>query len=309
MKLNKHYFGQRIQGERSYQEDDFGFDSRHNDDFLMVLADGMGGYEGGALASERAIQAFMDNYYVSSGDTTQRLQCALEKANEQLSLEKQSNSTLENMGCTFVAVAISAKSIEWVSVGDSPLWLLREGRLYRLNADHSIKPELQKQVNAGILTVEQMKTHPDRNMLRSALTGNDIELIDQSQITLNPSDKILLASDGILSLTTDEIKCILSAANNAKQAVDDLLNAIEHKNIASQDNTTALVVYNPSIRFFTTLDKHDWRLIILLIALLAHLLLWTAVQKHWVQPVEIIEAIFPHPVTIPSYNSEEHSIK
>jgi PPM family protein phosphatase len=303
MKLNKHYFGQRNQGRRSYQEDDFGFDSSHNDDFLMVIADGMGGYEGGAVASERAIQAFMDNYYVASGDTGQRLQHSLTKANQQLALEKQSNPILKNMGCTLVAVAINAQSMEWISVGDSPLWLLREERLYRLNADHSVKPELQKQVDAGILTAEQMKTHPERNMLRSALIGYEIEFIDQAQISLHSNDKILLASDGILSLTTDEIKSILSTANNAKQAVTDLLNAVENKAIKNQDNTTALVVYVPNKQFFplldklNKLDKHDWYSVILLTTLLAHLLLWIAVQIHWVKPLELLETVFPHPIT------------
>jgi protein phosphatase len=295
MKLNKHYFGQRIQGDRSYQEDDFGFDSSHRDDFLMILADGMGGYEGGALASERTIQAFMDSYYVSSGDTTQRLKFSLKKANNQLALEKQSDTALENMGCTLVAVAISSTSIEWISVGDSPLWLLREGRLYRLNADHSMKPELQKQVDAGELTVEQMKTHPDRNMLRSALMGNDIELIDQATKVLNPGDKILLASDGILSLTPTEIKDSLTQFSNAKQAVSDLLGIVERKARVGQDNTTALVVCIPDTQHFTIAGKHDWRLVVFLTILLVHLLFWIAVQIHWIKPVEIMESLFPHP--------------
>lgn len=303
MKLNKHYFGRRIQGDRSYQEDDFGFDSSHRDDFLMVLADGMGGYEGGALASERAIQAFMDSYYVASGDTAQRLQHALEKANKQLALEKQSNVALKNMGCTLVGVAISATSIAWISTGDSPLWLLREGRLYRLNADHSMKPELQKQVDAGELTVEQMKTHPDRNMLRSALTGSDIELIDQAQRVLKPNDKILLASDGILSLTTDEINYILTESYQAKQAVNELLEAVENKAKPGQDNTTTLVVYMPNKQYFAVIGEHNWRLFVLLAILVAHLLFWITVQIHWVKPVEIMEDLFPHSETTLSHRS------
>ncbi|MEK7990815.1 MAG: protein phosphatase 2C domain-containing protein [Thiotrichaceae bacterium] len=296
MKLNKHYFGQRIQGERSYQEDDFGFDSSHRDDFLMVLADGMGGYEGGALASERSIQAFMDAYYVSSGNITQRLKHSLGKANEQLALEKQSNIALKNMGCTFVAVAISSTSIEWISVGDSPLWLLRGGRLYRLNADHSMKPELQKQVDAGELTAEQMKVHPDRNMLRSAMMGSEIELIDQAHKTLEADDRILLASDGILSLTVDEMKQFLNESKNAKQAVNALLSAVENKAKSGQDNTTALVAYIPNKQSFTITGggEHDWRLIVLLAILLLHLLFWIAVQIHWVKPVDILESLFPH---------------
>lgn len=295
MKLNKHYFGRRIQGDRSYQEDDFGFDSSHRGDFLMVLADGMGGYEGGALASERAIQAFMDAYYVSSGNITQRLKHSLEKANEQLALEKQSNTALENMGCTFVAVTISSTSIEWISVGDSPLWLLRGERLYRLNADHSMKPELQKQVDAGELTVEQMKVHPDRNMLRSAMMGNEIELIDQAHKTLEADDRILLASDGILSLTADKIKQVLNESKNAKQAVNALLAEVKNKAKSGQDNTTALVAYIPNKQSFTitVVGEHDWRLIVLLAILLLHLLFWIAVQIHWVKPVEILENLFP----------------
>ncbi len=290
MKLNKHYFGDRIQGDRSYQEDDFGFDNGHPGDFLMILADGMGGHKGGQLASERAIQAFMDAYYVTNGNATQRLRTSLLKANEQLMLEKEAELALESMGCTLVAVAISKNTVEWVSVGDSPLWLFRNNKLQRLNADHSMKPVLKAQVEKGELTAEQAKTHPERNMLRSALTGKDIELIDQGKQPIFPGDRIVLTSDGILSLTTREIEQQLLVTNiNAQQAVNGLLDAIVAKAKAGQDNTTILLANIPARQWVTLTSEHSQRLAILLFILLLHLFLFICVETQWVEPSKLLE--------------------
>jgi protein phosphatase len=241
--FNEKYAGDRIQGKRHYQEDDFGFNDSQPPDFLMVLADGMGGHKGGAFASRCAIKTFMETYYAVSGCVAERLQQALEKSNQQLALEVHSKPKLRGMGCTLVGVAISEAQIEWISVGDSPLWLYNNaGQLVRLNADHSMKPILQELVRLGELTPDEAGMHPDRNMLRSALVGANIEMIDQSSAPLEPGDRILLASDGILSLSETEIANILDQPLSAKALVKKLLGAVENKGKQYQDNTTALVV-------------------------------------------------------------------
>jgi serine/threonine protein phosphatase PrpC len=94
----------------------------------------------------------------------------------------------------------------------------------------------------GELTPDEAGMHPDRNMLRSALVGANIEMIDQSSAPLEPGDRILLASDGILSLSETEIANILDQPLSAKALVKKLLGAVENKGKQYQDNTTALVV-------------------------------------------------------------------
>jgi len=240
---NEEFAGERIQGKRHYQEDDFGFDNSQPQDFLMVLADGMGGHKGGAFASDCVIKTVMYGYHAVSGRVADRLQQILQKTNEQLALEVQSRPKLKGMGCTLVAAAISDVQIEWISVGDSPLWLYKKaGDLVRLNADHSMKPILQELVHLGELMPEELATHPDRNMLRAAIVGGKIDLIDQSSAPLEAGDRILLASDGILTLSETEIANILAKPLSAKALVKKLLVAVEKKGKRNQDNTTALVV-------------------------------------------------------------------
>ncbi len=256
--LNLEYAGERIQGKRNYQEDDFGFDKRKPAEILMILADGMGGHKGGAYASECVIRTFMENYHEVSGTIAERLKQSLDQANRQLILETQPH--LQGMGCTLVGVALNEEEMEWVSVGDSPLWLYSAGRLLRLNADHSFKPILQERVQCGEITSEEAVTHPKRNMLRSAVTGNKIDLIDQSSAPVNlyPGDRILLASDGIFTLSDVEIGKILARSISAKKCVEKLLNAVLKKGRRNQDNTTALVIYIPEKNESKTRPLWHW---------------------------------------------------
>ncbi len=282
--LNKEYAGIRIQGGRNYQEDDFGFDNSKPNDFLMILADGMGGHKGGAHASHCAVKTFMDAYQEIQGSVTKRLRKALKKANQQLALDTKLYPELEGMGCTLVGVALPhCDRLEWISVGDSPLWLYNAGQLYRLNEDHSMKPLLEEQVRCGELTPEEAANHLDRNMLRSALTGTDIEMVHQSSVEVFPGDKILLASDGILTLSELEITKILQTDGSAKKIVKALLSAVEKKGKRYQDNTTALVVEIPNELEAEANKKKPknpwrWQTSILLLLFILLLTLWISVR-------------------------------
>jgi serine/threonine protein phosphatase PrpC len=245
--LHKNYAGNRIQGDRSHQEDHFCFDNSRASDFLMVIADGMGGHQGGAIASHCAVNTFIKTYRTLQGSISKRLWEALQKTNDQLALEIQAQEKLKGMGCTLVGVALNEKGLEWISVGDSPLWLYHAEQLHRLNADHSMMPILQKQVQRGVLTPNEALEHPNRHLLRSALMGSKIDLIDQSLMPLKlfPGDRILLASDGILTLSEQEICQFLSQSLPAHKLVNKLLGALEKKGKLGQDNATVLVVNIP----------------------------------------------------------------
>jgi serine/threonine protein phosphatase PrpC len=275
--IDEDYSGGYIQGSRNDQEDDFGFDNSKANDFLLILADGMGGYEGGAIASNLAVKTFMDAYHAIVGNVAKRLRYALQKTNQQLALRKKSPPKLKDMGCTLVGVALNGKQMEWISVGDSPLWLYNAGRLERLNADHSIKPMLQLLLQQGELTLEQVANHPNRNMLRSAVSGDKIELIDQpsTPLELYPGDRILLASDGIFTLSEVEIQNILQQDLSAQQLVQKLLQAVQDKNKYNQDNTTVLVVKIPETTVGSDAPKRwRWQTSLLSFLLILVFMLW-----------------------------------
>jgi protein phosphatase len=213
---------------------------------VAVLADGMGGHAGGALASRMVCESFVSAYAGLNGARPQRLLDALQTANEAIAAKVKSNPILSGMGSTIVAAVFGAEGVEWVSVGDSPLLLYRRGEIALLNEDHSLAPELDRLAAEGHITAEQAKADPRRHMLRSAVTGDELDLVDISRkpLALEVGDYVILASDGLHTLDTGEIERIVAAyAVDGPDAVASaLIRAVEAMRDPHQDNTTVMAV-------------------------------------------------------------------
>jgi PPM family protein phosphatase len=212
-----------------------------------VLADGMGGHVGGALASSTACQIFMRAYETSSAvDVPARLGEALQVANAAIAGCVEDNPALNGMGCTLVGTSFGPAGVEWVSVGDSPMFLVRRGEIFLLNEDHSLAPEIDKLAAAGKMSWEDAQADPRRHFLRSALTGAEIDLIDRSRLplALEPGDVVIMASDGIQTLSHAEIlgQVEAHAARGPDAIADVLLAAVDAAGDLYQDNTTVVVV-------------------------------------------------------------------
>jgi protein phosphatase len=252
------YASRTSKGARGYQEDAArvqteppGLDSPAPEQtgscerLTAVLADGMGGHAGGALASSTACEIFLRAYATSSAaDVTGRLNEALQLANEAIAACVESNPALNGMGCTLVGVVFEPSSIDWVSVGDSPMFLVRQGEIFLLNDDHSLAPEIDKLAAAGKMTWEDAHADPRRHFLRSALTGTEMELIDRSRLRLEPGDIVIIASDGIQTLSRPEILRVVEAhvSGGPPAIADALLAAVDDAGDLYQDNTTVVVV-------------------------------------------------------------------
>jgi protein phosphatase len=150
------------------------------------------------------------------------------------------------MGCTLVGTAFGTAGVEWVSVGDSPMFLVRAGQIFLLNEDHSLAPEIDRLAAAGKMSWEDAQSDPRRHFLRSALTGAEIELIDRSRLplVLEPGDVVIIASDGIQTLSHTEILGVVEAhrARGPDAIADALLGAVDAAGDLYQDNTTVVVV-------------------------------------------------------------------
>jgi protein phosphatase len=133
-------------------------------------------------------------------------------------------------------------------VGDSPLYLVRRGEIVLLNEDHSLAPEIDKLAVAGLISWEAAMADPRRHVLRSALTGTEIDLVDRSRrpLALQPGDVVVLASDGIHTIPEAEIARLVSKASTPAAAADALLAAVAAVGDAYQDNTTVVVVRVPA---------------------------------------------------------------
>ena len=249
-RLDGRFAALQIPGNRPYQEDDYGLlDGRDlGIDGMVVVADGMGGHVGGATASSLLCKTFVESYQRASGPIADRLRDCLADANAALADAIAENPHLMGMGSTLVAAVISQRGIEWISVGDSPMWLFREGRLRRLNADHSMASVFEDLVAAGRMTAEEAATDPKRHALRSAVMGDEIRLIDVSSqpVAIKKGDRLLLASDGLMTLDDEEIARILQHTRNATledsaRALIEAVATVEHPH---QDNATVLL-YTP----------------------------------------------------------------
>lgn len=242
------------QGARSYQEDaatvwlppDDAAGAAEPTRLLAILADGMGGHAGGAIASDAVCTNFEAQYIEQQGSARQRLRAALSAANGAISGLVALQPQLRGMGSTLIGVAFHDGHASWVSVGDSPLYLYRRGEMARLNEDHSMAPVLDKLVASGRMTVEEAEDDPRRHMLRSAVVGEDLDLVDLSQTpwALQGGDVVVLASDGIHSIDDHEIARIIAAyrKEGADATADALLTAVKDAGVPHQDNVTVVVV-------------------------------------------------------------------
>ena len=244
--------GSQIRGTRPYQEDEFRITAFHDldpdgCDLLMVLADGMGGHRGGAEASRVAVMDFVEAFGSAEGGVAARLRMSLDAANAAVATRAAEDSRLRGMGCTLVACVVTDREdVHWISVGDSPLWRVRVGEsgnpeLDRLNSDHSMKPVLAELVRLGQLTSEEARD--GSHQLRSAVVGGDLPLIDMGRLEagLRPGEILVLASDGVETLSEEEIAQHCFNGASVADIVRDVLRAVEVVALPSQDNATVLV--------------------------------------------------------------------
>ena len=214
----------QIQGGRPNQEDAADWCEWKPGCFLMVLTDGLGGYEGGEIASRLVTTEFKEAFIASDAhDIRRRLLQALTVANQAVAQRKSHNFALDGMATTIVGASIANKSIRWVSVGDSLLWLIRDGRIRRINERH---------------------VHPMGGML-DAVRGREFEHCDapETATELEKGDIIIAASDGVETCPEQEIAGIASGdVHTAAAIVQDILAAVNKRAKPYQDNAT-LVVY------------------------------------------------------------------
>jgi formylglycine-generating enzyme required for sulfatase activity/serine/threonine protein phosphatase PrpC len=239
----------QIDGARDYQEDAYmisqlGDIESGESCALVVMADGMGGHAAGNVASNMVIATFNKTFQSNfpTEGIGESLTDSLNRSNDQISASVKETPALQGMGCTMVSAYLQGNNLYWVSVGDSHLYLIRDREITKHNADHSYGAYLDSMKEQGVEIDEQ--TGMSRNMLMSAMTGEEISSIDVSEepIELKSGDRIIVASDGLDTLGTGAITQYSSWSDSAKECVYSLLKAVEDANKTNQDNTTLIVI-------------------------------------------------------------------
>jgi len=199
--------------KRKHNEDAYALDESEG---LFIVADGMGGHAAGEVAAKITVETIGEfiaatrqkeeatwpfKYNHELHFNSNRLAIAIEKANERVMSAVAAQPWLKGMGTTVVAGLLNEKILSLAHVGDSRAYLYRAGELTRLTDDHSW---VHEQVSAGILTEEEAKTHPLKNVVTRALGGGPSVAPDLREMEFSRGDAFLFCSDGLTTMLSDE---------------------------------------------------------------------------------------------------------
>ncbi len=214
---------------------------------LYLVADGLGGHQAGEVASQRASETLVSEYYADEqSDITTSLKQALYNANKTVYTLAQAQEQRRGMGTTMVAAVVRGKEVYLANVGDSRAYLFREGKLSQCTKDHSL---VQAQIDAGMLTPEEAHMHPQRNVITRSIGHAPHVDVDIFEEQLKPGDILLLCSDGLSNpVRNKEIAALLAAYPQPQEAVVQLVNRANER--GGPDNISVLLVqifsYNPN---------------------------------------------------------------
>jgi len=238
-------------GRRKEQQDDFGFSelgsiqSAPHGGVMALVTDGMGGLALSREASQLAKITMLKEYEKKlNGETIpQALERSLSTANEAVLHLAQKEGLEGEIGTTLVAAVIKDHELFWISIGDSHLYLFRDGRLHQLNTDHNYAQRLAQMVGAGIISQADAENHKDRKALTSYLGLEQLTEVDQNArpFALESGDRILLCSDGLYgTLSEEEIAQLL--LQRPQEAAEALVNQTLAKEKHNQDNVTVAIL-------------------------------------------------------------------
>ena len=206
-----------------------------------VVCDGMGGAKAGNIASEMAVETFMEelrkDFYAPSVTDVQML-CAVKTANRLIYEKAQSDPDYEGMGTTLVAAVTDGSRVTVANVGDSRCYLIRDGSILQLTKDHSVVEDM---VDRGEIERADAWKHPRRNYITRALGAEEQVECDLFFRDLEPGDVLLLCSDGLSGVVNaQELLFEVVYGGELETAAERMVNiALER---GAPDNVTALIL-------------------------------------------------------------------
>jgi len=237
----KAYASSDIGKQRSSNQDSFEIKTIQNLNFYVV-ADGMGGHQGGEIASNLSISSFFEyieqrKEYYETKDIGDLLAEAVEHANSEVFIRAAENYETKRMGTTFTVLCIKDEMAYVSHIGDSRLYLLREGALIQKTVDHTYANEL---LLAGHITEKEAERSLKKHILTRALGTDAFLEIDNYVMRLKQNDKILICSDGLTNMVEmNEMKEII-VKNEIELAVNKLIDRANF--YGGQDNITVILV-------------------------------------------------------------------
>ena len=237
--------------KRSANEDSYFADGDLN---LFVVADGMGGHAAGEVASKIAVESIQDFVRFTNNDKDitwpyefdeslsmagNRLKTAIQSAHAKVLEATSQKKEFQGMATTVVAILVNDEKAQVAHVGDSRAYMVREDRLIQLTSDHSW---VNEQLRTGAITSQQARNHPYRNIVTRALGGPNPVDVDVNEEPLQDGDIILLCSDGLNTMITDEDILSIIARNkeDIEAACQELITTANQN--GGEDNVTSILV-------------------------------------------------------------------
>ncbi len=220
---------------------------------LYVLSDGMGGEAAGEMASKMAVDTITgvlrdaagNNEKVLFGEmqpqfseTTNQLASAIRLSNQAIWQAAQRHAGQRGMGATVVGAWLSGPIMSIAHVGDSRIYILRDGQLQQLTQDHSL---VMEQVRRGLMTREEAERSDMQNIIIRALGAEETVQVDLDEVFLMPGDQIVLCSDGLSKMVSDSaIAQIVAESPTSQEAADRLVEKANEN--GGEDNISVIVV-------------------------------------------------------------------
>lgn len=243
--------------KREGNEDSCGQLVENGSTVVFVVADGVGGYEGGEIASAMAVETTLEAFRASSPDlgAPKRLHRALQQANIEIHNRALTVPELRRMATTATAVAVSLNEgmLYGVHCGDCRLYLVRDRKIEQLTRDHTV---IGERVRMGLISAERARNHPDRSALSRAIGQDLIPSIDRLTTPLQQHDRLILCSDGLWSVLPDVEIEGLTRECDAATACRRLIDTANAR--GTPDNLTAavftLLIESPNVAV-----RRGWR--------------------------------------------------
>jgi len=228
-------------GGRSYNQDSHGM-QQHNGTFCCVVADGLGGHHGGGIASMLAVDSIIQSFHADTDLSPMALGKHFEKAQAEIIRHQRENEELSALRTTAVILIANHHSAIWGHIGDTRLYHVRDNRIRSRTKDHSVPQAL---VNAGDISIAEIRHHPDRNRLLQSLGSERIKpMVLSAPEPLQKGDAFLLCTDGFWEYVYDlEIETSFTQAHSPKEWLEKMELMLLRKADGEHDNYTGYGIW------------------------------------------------------------------
>ena len=231
-------------GLRRHENQDTFALAQEDSHLAAVVCDGMGGAEGGQVASAVAVDAFMRELCallreeMDAGQLRELSSFCVAKANEAVHRRALEDPTCRGMGTTLVSAVVTKSAAVVCNIGDSRAYLIRGGGIARITHDHSV---VQTLVESGNITADEARTHPNRNLITRALGPEETARCDVFEVPFRRGDRLLLCTDGLVVTASDHEICrAVCIGHSAEESLENLIALAKAQ--GAPDNVTAVLI-------------------------------------------------------------------